>query len=102
MSQFRTSLVVQQLRIHLLTQGKHSIPGTARSRVPQSNQAHTPQLLKPPLEPVLSSKRDPCSENPSTAAQAQLEGRPRSLQLGKPERSSADRAQPKEIEHSCF
>ena len=38
-------------------------PGPERSRVPWSNEARVPQLLKPAcLEPVLCNKRSHCNE----------------------------------------
>ena len=42
-----------------------SIPGSRRSHMPRSKQAHAPQLLKPTcLEPVLCNKRSHCNEKP--------------------------------------
>ena len=42
-----TSLMVQWLRIHLAMKGMQiqSLVGELRSHLPQSNEAHTPQLL---------------------------------------------------------
>ena len=43
-----------------------STPGPGRSHVPQSNEAHAPQLLKPVhLEPVLRNKRSHRNEKPA-------------------------------------
>ena len=45
--------------------GMGSIPGPGRFHMPQSNQAHEPQLLKPLLlEPALRNRRSHLNEKP--------------------------------------
>ena len=58
-----------------------SIPGLGRSHMPQSNEAHAPQLLKPvSLEPHALQQEKLLQWEALTL---QLERSPHSLQLGK-------------------